>query len=598
MNVGYVGLGAMGGALARRLIPGRSLFVWDLNKKAVDMLVALGARTVESLAELGRLCEVVILCLPRSSDVEKAIFGADGLVEGLSAGKIVIDQTSGIPSQTAAFAERLSRIGVALMDAPVAGGVPSALAGSVTIMTSGPDDVYGKVEPILMAISPKVYRAGQRVGDGQAAKLINNTMNAGYRLGTLELVALGKRLGLSLRSMTDALNHGWARNYSSRQLLPAVLEKRSSADFALALMVKDLNQALSLATECGVPMPLANLARGLMQMGVNMTGEDARLDDVVPFMETITSTRFADVEDGETTAGAAARPPKSSPTSGSIGHHSFPADGAPHPSERYEVHVFSAERKLSDRLKQAGDASLDITIHAGSGDANVVDEMSRTGDAVRNPTMKRLVIDFTDRTPAEYQRLSLKLNERNIVLIDTCLAGGPLDGMPEPDAVLYGGPMENLEKLKQILESIGPKTIYCGPSGSARAMRLIVNAVALCNSLVVYENAALGVKLGLSTDALSGIVNNGSAWSGEAERILPKLSKGAATTTVSLGGSATELDVLVQLGFASGAPVFLANEVRAALRHQMNMALEDPSLDAMRSYYESMAGIQFGARAT
>lgn len=598
MNVGYVGLGAMGGALARRLVSDYSLFVWDLNKKAVDTLVAPGARTVDTLAELGRQCEIVILCLPKSSDVEKVVFGPGGLVEGLSAGKIVIDQTSGIPSQTAAFAERLARLGVALMDAPVAGGVPSALAGSVTIMTSGPDDVFARVEQVLTAISPKVYRASQRVGDGQAVKLINNTMNAGYRFATLELAALGRRLGLSLRAMTNALNQGWARNYSSRQLLPAVVEKRSSADFALALMVKDLNQTLSLATEFGVPMPISNLARGLLQLGLNTTGEDARLDDVVPFMEAVTKTRYSDVASGESADASVSRWPESSQNTGVIGRHPSSVDSADHLLERYEVHVFSAEGELSDKFEQAGDGARDIIIHVGSGEADVVNEMSRHDGAAQKSTTKKLVIDFTDRTPASVQELSSWLNERNIVLIDACVSGGPGGGIVEPYAVLYGCSAGDLESIRKILGSICSNAVYCGQNGSAHAMRLIVNAIALCNRLVVYENAALGVKLGLSTDALSRIINNGSAWSGEAERILPALSQNGSTTTVSLRQSVIELDLLVQLGFANGAPMFLANEVRAALRHQMNVVREDANLDAMQSYYESMAGITFGVRAT
>jgi 3-hydroxyisobutyrate dehydrogenase len=588
----------MGGALARRLVPGYTLYVWDLNKKAVDTFVALGARTVDTLAELGRQCEIVILCLPRSADVEKVVFGPEGLVEGLSAGKIVVDQTSGIPSQTAAFAERLARLGVALMDAPVAGGVPSALAGNVTIMTSGPDDVFGRVEQVLTAISPKVYRASQRVGDGQAVKLINNTMNAGYRLATLELAALGRRLGLSLRAMTSALNQGWARNFSSRQLLPAIVEKRSSADFALALMVKDLNQTLSLATEFEVPMPISNLARGLLQMGVNAKGEDARLDDVVPFMETVTRTRYSDVASGESADASVSRSPERNQTTGAIGRHPSSVDSAHHLLERHEVHVFSVERKLSDKLEQAGDGACDIIIHVGSGEADIVNELSRYVDAAQKSMTKKLVIDFTDRTPATVQELSSRLNERNIVLIDACVSGGPGGATVEPCAVLYSCSAGDLESIRKILGSICPNTIYCGQNGSAHAMRLIVNAIALCNRLVVYENAALGVKLGLSTDALSKIINNGSAWSGEAERILPTLSKSGSTTTVSLRQSVNELDLLVQLGFANGAPMFLANEVRAALRHQMNLVRQDASLDAMQSYYESMAGIRFGMRAT
>ena len=119
MRVGYIGLGAMGGALARHLVGKYTLTVLDLNSAIVASFEALGARSARSSKELARQCDVVLMCLPRSSDVERVLFGPDGLAEGLSAGAIVIDQTSGIPDETRGFAQRLAERGVSMMDAPV-----------------------------------------------------------------------------------------------------------------------------------------------------------------------------------------------------------------------------------------------------------------------------------------------------------------------------------------------------------------------------------------------------------------------------------------------------------------------------------------------
>lgn len=296
MKIGFVGLGAMGSALACRLISEHTLLVYDLNAGAVQQFVQKGATAAPSLAQMARESDVVILCLPRSADVEKVIFAADGLAEGLAKGKLIIDQTSGIPGETNSFACRLAALGAEMLDAPVAGGVPSAIAGKITIMVSGSDHACERAKHVFHSVTPNLYRASNRVGDAQAVKMLNNMMNSCYRIVTLELVALACKLGLSLRAITNALSAGNAGNFSTRMLLPAIIERRSSADFALSLMVKDNNQAIDLGMQLDVAMPLSCLARGIMQASLNGFGADARLDDVVPFMETMTGVRYHDGE--------------------------------------------------------------------------------------------------------------------------------------------------------------------------------------------------------------------------------------------------------------------------------------------------------------
>ena len=125
MQLGYVGLGAMGGALARRLMLSHQLRVLDLNPEAVATFADNGAIPVQDGASLARECDIVLLCLPRSSDVRDAIFGEGGLLEGLEPGKVVVDQTSGDPDQTRQMAAELADKGITLIDAPVSGGPAS-----------------------------------------------------------------------------------------------------------------------------------------------------------------------------------------------------------------------------------------------------------------------------------------------------------------------------------------------------------------------------------------------------------------------------------------------------------------------------------------
>lgn len=294
MKVGYVGLGAMGRALAGRLVGAPGLLVWDINPRARAELAGRGAEPAASLADLGRRCDVVFLCLPKSANVHDALFAQGGLAGALAKGSTVIDQTSGNPIESRRFAQELNKRGISLIDAPVAGGVPSANAGQITIMASGPDAAFQHVRAILERISPKVFHCSARVGDGQAVKAINNLVNSGYRVSLLELLAIGRRCGLSAAAITKALNAGPGRSFVSGRLLPAIVERRASADFALGLMVKDLNQAAELAVSARIPMPLSDAARSFMNIALNLTGPEARLDDIVQFMERLTGTVFAE----------------------------------------------------------------------------------------------------------------------------------------------------------------------------------------------------------------------------------------------------------------------------------------------------------------
>ena len=294
MRIGYIGLGAMGGALARHLIGKFPLSVFDLNQKAVDSFVELGATAAATPAELTRNSDVVLLCLPRSSDVQAVLFGPNGVAEGLSAGKIVVDQTSGVPAETRGFARQLEEMGVPLFDAPVSGAMATAVAGTISIIASGPLAAFQEALPVLQSISPNVFHCGERVGNGQTMKTVNNMMNVSCRLATLEVVAMGRKFGLPLEVMTDAINATTARNYTSQGMLPAIAEGRQSTKFSLALQVKDIHQAIGLAAQQRVPMPIGGAARSILQIGLNSLGKDAQLEQMIGVIETMADTKFVD----------------------------------------------------------------------------------------------------------------------------------------------------------------------------------------------------------------------------------------------------------------------------------------------------------------
>ena len=298
MQVGYIGLGVMGSALARRLSLSRPLHVFDLNANALTSLVGAGARAASSPAALAAESDTVMLCLPRSSDVRIALFGEDGVVRGLKPGAIIIDQTSGDPGETRKMAAELSNHDIHLIDAPVSGGAQGAEAGTIAIMVGGDDEQVLRVRPILEEISPNIFHCGG-VGSGQVMKLVNNTISASNRFVMLEAVAMGVRNGLDIHTMADVLNSGGARSRASESLLPAIARGEPDSFFLLSLMLKDLNLSTQLAIETGVPLQFGQLTRSMLQMALNAFGPEANYFDISKLVAAQAGIRFKSHPRGE-----------------------------------------------------------------------------------------------------------------------------------------------------------------------------------------------------------------------------------------------------------------------------------------------------------
>lgn len=293
MNIGYVGLGVMGGAIARRLLLARSLTVFDINPEAVVDLVEAGATAATGLSELAHGCDVILICVPRSADVRQIIFSDGGLLEGLTRGKILVDQTSGDPSETRQMAAELCAHGIDFIDAPVSGGVSGAAAGTIAIMVGGANESVDRVRSVFEDISPNITHCGD-VGSGQVMKLINNTISTCNRFALLEGVAMGVKNGLRLDTMSDVLNRSGARSRSSEMLLPAMIRGESSAIFSLALMLKDLTLANELALESAVPLQFGELSRDMLQAAADAFGPNANIDDIVDLVAQRAGVRFGD----------------------------------------------------------------------------------------------------------------------------------------------------------------------------------------------------------------------------------------------------------------------------------------------------------------
>ena len=256
-RIGFVGVGNMGAPMARCLAKAEHpVMLFDTNSKATEPFKAeTNLFTVApDLQTLGAECRTVITMLPDSKIVRVATFGADGkggFGSTLAKGSVVIDMSSSYPIDTQKLGAELEAKGIALVDAPVSGGVPKAITGQLAIMTGGKAADIDKVEPMLKAMGT-VHRTGM-LGSGHAMKALNNYVSAAGLVATAEALVVGQHFGLDGHVMTKVLNASTGKNNSTENKVERyMLNHAFNSGFALALMDKDVGMASRLAKELGI----------------------------------------------------------------------------------------------------------------------------------------------------------------------------------------------------------------------------------------------------------------------------------------------------------------------------------------------------------
>jgi 3-hydroxyisobutyrate dehydrogenase-like beta-hydroxyacid dehydrogenase len=247
VTVGVVGLGNMGGRIARRLVDGGEDVVgFDLDAaRAADA----GARAAASPSEVASAADVVLLSLPDSPAIEAVI---DALEDDLREGQVVVDLSTAAPASTIAIHERLAARGVAYLDAGISGGAAGAEAGTLTIMAGGEAEALDAVRPVLAHFAATVHHMGAS-GSGHVAKLINNFLNAVSLAATAEAMVAGRKAGLDLRQLLEVINASSGVNFATLNRFPRIVEgDYLEGGLTSDLMAKDVMLYLDLARELGV----------------------------------------------------------------------------------------------------------------------------------------------------------------------------------------------------------------------------------------------------------------------------------------------------------------------------------------------------------
>lgn len=266
MKIGFVGLGIMGKPMAINLVnAGHEVFGYDFNEAALEQLEVAGGKKVSSGKEAAQNGEIVITMLPNSPHVEKALFSENGIAEGLEAGQTVIDMSSISPVASKEFAEKLAEKNVSFIDAPVSGGEPKAIDGSLAVMAGGPEDKFNEYKKVLEVMAASVTLVGE-VGAGNLTKLANQMIVAVNISAVSEAYSLAKKAGVDPARVYEAIRSGLAGSTVMDQKSQKIFDGDFTPGFRIDLHIKDLQNALDSSHEYNVSTPFTAQAMEILQV--------------------------------------------------------------------------------------------------------------------------------------------------------------------------------------------------------------------------------------------------------------------------------------------------------------------------------------------
>lgn len=266
MKIGFIGLGIMGKPMAKNLLKaGYDLMVYDLNAEAVEDVCGCGASRAGDIPSLAKACDVVLTMLPNSPQVKQVVLGEDGVCKGIRSGSIVVDMSSINPIASREIAAELSKIGVEMLDAPVSGGEPKAIDGTLSFMVGGNEVVFDKIKPLLEKMGSSVVLCGG-IGAGNVTKLCNQIVVAVNIAAVSEALTLGQKAGVSPDAIYRAIRGGLAGSTVMDAKAPMMMDRNFKPGFRIDLHIKDLNNVLDTARSVDAPTLLTSQVMEMMKV--------------------------------------------------------------------------------------------------------------------------------------------------------------------------------------------------------------------------------------------------------------------------------------------------------------------------------------------
>jgi len=277
-QVGVIGLGAMGGGMAKSLRrAGHTVHVFDVRKDAAEAFAAEGGTSHASAAELAAQCDVVVSVVVNAAQTEDLLFGVGGVAQAMSKRSVFVMCSTVDAGWSAALEGRLAERGLLYLDAPISGGAAKAAAGQITMMTAGRPEAYEQCGALLDAMAAKVYRLGDRAGAGSKVKVINQLLAGVHIAAAAEAMALGLREGVDAAALYEVITHSAGNSWMFENRMAHVLAGDYTPLSAVDIFVKDLGIVLDLARASKFPLPLSSTAHQMFMQA--STAGFAKEDD-------------------------------------------------------------------------------------------------------------------------------------------------------------------------------------------------------------------------------------------------------------------------------------------------------------------------------
>ena len=264
-KIGFIGLGIMGKPMAKNLLKaGYELTVYTLESETVQEMEALGAKGASSNREVAENSEIIFTMVPNSPQVRQAVLGENGALEGMKPGSILVDTSSINPTESKAICAEVEKKGCYMIDAPVSGGEPKAIEGTLAFMCGGRQEIFDQVKDILSCMGSSVTLCGD-IGAGNATKLANQIIVACNIAALSEALSLGKKMGVNPENIFHAIRGGLAGSTVMEAKTPMMLEHNFKPGFRIELHVKDLNNAMDAAEITDTRLPLTESVLEMMK---------------------------------------------------------------------------------------------------------------------------------------------------------------------------------------------------------------------------------------------------------------------------------------------------------------------------------------------
>ena len=290
MKIGMIGLGIMGKPMAKNLLKAGYDLTVSSSNRASGELVEAGAKAATN-AEIGETCEVVLTMVPNSPQVKAVMLGEDGVAAHMKPGSVFIDMSSINPVASKEIAAELAKKGIEMLDAPVSGGEPKAIDGTLSFMVGGKQEVFDKYKPVLEAMGSSVVRCGD-VGAGNTTKLANQIIVACNIQAVSEAMTLAQKAGVDPALVFEAIKGGLAGSTVMNAKVPMMVAGNDKPGFKIDLHIKDLNNALDCAHTVGAPVPMTASVQEIFQWLHNHDGGQKDHSAIAQYYEYLTGIKI------------------------------------------------------------------------------------------------------------------------------------------------------------------------------------------------------------------------------------------------------------------------------------------------------------------